>query len=391
MPKAKEAAQRALAIDPTLAEPHISLGWASFTYDWDWPAATRHFEQARALDAAAVDNHPSYQFYLTLAGRSEDAVRVARQALARNPVSAFLSHYLSVQLALGGRLDEALAECRRTAELDPTFAVAYEVMAATLAAKGEYREALAHAEKAQALNPFNDYSAALVGFLRAQVGDREEARRALERLEAKSRQRYTPAISIALVHTGLGDRDRAFEWLEKAYEERSNRLAYLGREPVWESLHPDPRFDALVTRIGLPKADRPGPLAHQRRDVAPCRLPRPNHFSGRIHARPRLANGRCKRLALVEHAMLEDHERHLRVARGVGDGRKLLRAGKPFGRDLHLRAAVEDRLEPIVERRRGRRKRGGLADACRAPRRRGCLLCNRRPGLGDVGDHRVGR
>ena len=74
----------------------------------------------------------------------------------------------------------------------------------------------------------------------------------MERLEAKRRQRYTPAISIALVHTGLGDRDRAFEWLEKAYEERSNRLAYLGRERVWESLRSDPRFAALLARIGLP-------------------------------------------------------------------------------------------------------------------------------------------
>ena len=88
MPKAKEAAARALAIDPGLAEAHISLGWASFTYDWDWPAATSHFEQARALNAAAVDNHPSYQFYLTVAGRSDEAIRVGRQALARDPVSA---------------------------------------------------------------------------------------------------------------------------------------------------------------------------------------------------------------------------------------------------------------------------------------------------------------
>ena len=173
MPKAKEAAARALAIDPALAEAHISLGWASYTFDWDWAAATKHFEQARALDAAVVDNHPSYQFYLTVAGRSEEAIRVARQALARDPVSASLEPYLSVQLALAGRTDEALAECRRTVELDPNFAVAYEVMGAILAAKGDYPEALRQAEKAQALNPFNDYSAAWVGFLRAQLGDRE--------------------------------------------------------------------------------------------------------------------------------------------------------------------------------------------------------------------------
>ena len=253
MPKAKEAATRALAIDPTLAEAHISLGWASFTYDWDWPAAKSHFEQARALDATAVDNHPSYQFYLTVAGRSDEAIRVGRQAVARDPVSTAVSHVLAVQLALAKRNDEALAECRRTVELDPAFAVAYEVMAMVLVGKGEYGEALRQAEKARQLNPFNDYSAALVGFLNAKAGDRQEAIRMAERLEEAARQRYTPALSIALVYTGLGDHDRAFQWLNKAYDERFNRLAYLGREPVWESLHADPRFEALVTRIGLPR------------------------------------------------------------------------------------------------------------------------------------------
>ena len=252
MPKAKEAAARALAIDPGLAEAHISLGWASFTYDWDWPAATSHFEQARALNAAAVDNHPSYQFYLTVAGRSDEAIRVGRQALARDPLSAALDHVLSVQLTLAKRNDEALAECRRTIELDPGFAVAYEVMAAIFATKGEYAEALRQAEKAEALNPFNDYSAALVGFLHAHLGDRQKAIRVAKRLEAKAKQRYTPAISIALVYAGLGDRDRAFQWLDQAYDERSNRLAYLGREPVWEDLRSDPRFAALLARIGLP-------------------------------------------------------------------------------------------------------------------------------------------
>jgi tetratricopeptide (TPR) repeat protein len=252
MPKAKDALARALEIDPGLAEAHIELGWASYTYDWDWPAATRHFEQARALNVAAVDNNPSYQFFLTVAGRSEEAIRVARQALERNPVSASLSHTLSVQLALAGRHDEALAECRRTLELDPNFAVSYEVMAAILVAKGDYPDALRHAEKAQALNPFNDYSAALVGFIRARLSDRKGALRVLEQLDAGAKHRYVPALPRALVYAGLGDHDGAFQWLDTAYDERSNRLAYLRRERVWESLRSDPRFAALLARIGLP-------------------------------------------------------------------------------------------------------------------------------------------
>lgn len=92
-----------------------------------------------------------------------------------------------------------------------------------------------------------------LGYVRARLGDRVEARRVLEQLEAASNVRYTPALAFAMVHLGLGENDQAIASLDKAYDERFNRLAYLRREPVWDALRADPRFKELVRRIGLPE------------------------------------------------------------------------------------------------------------------------------------------
>jgi Tfp pilus assembly protein PilF len=253
MPKSKAAAAKALEIDGNLAEAHIALAYASFTYDWDWRAATQHFDRALALNRDAVLNHPFYHFYLTVAGRFEEAVSVARRALENAPVSASLSHTLSVQLALSGRLDEAIEECRRTIELDPAFAVAHDVMGMTLAAKRKYSDGLPEVEKAVALTGGAPMPLADLGYVRARLGHPEQARQILQRLAEAAKERYTPALAFAVVHLGLGERDQALNWLEKAYEERFNRLAYLRREPVWEALRPDPRFVDLLRRINLPE------------------------------------------------------------------------------------------------------------------------------------------
>ena len=253
MPRATAAASKALEIDPRLAQAHISLAYASFTYDWDWAAATRHFDQALALNVSAVEDHPFYPLYLTAGRRPVDAIRVAERALANDPLSPALSHSLAVQLALAQKYDAANAECRHTIELDPSFGVAYEVMAASYAAKGTIREALPLIEKASALNPGNAISLALLGYIHANLGQDREARGILERLTALSQQRYIPALAFAVVHVGLDERDEAFAWLEKAYAERSNRLAYLPMEPTWDRLGSDPRFGELLRRIGLPQ------------------------------------------------------------------------------------------------------------------------------------------
>ena len=253
MPKAKAAAAKALEIDSSLAEAHISLAYASFTYDWDWAAATSHFDRALALNREAVLNHSYYAFYLTVAGRFEEAVSVARRALERDPVSASLSHALAVQWVLSRHLDEGIDESRRTIELDPAFAPAHDVLGMALATKGMYREALTEIEKAVALTRGGAIPTADLGYVRARLGQRDDARQILRQLADASKERYTPAMAFAIVHVGLGENDQALNWLEKAAEERFNRLAYLRREPTWDPLASDPRFVDLLRRINLPQ------------------------------------------------------------------------------------------------------------------------------------------
>jgi serine/threonine protein kinase/Tfp pilus assembly protein PilF len=252
-PKARAAAARALEIDGDLAEAHISLAYVSYTFDWDWPEATRHINRALALNRDAVMNHSYYPFYLSVGGRFDEAIRVAKSAADRDPLSAAASHNLAVQLALARRFDDAIEECRRTIAIDPNYGVAHDVLAGSLAAKGMYREALSEGERAVAANPASAMFNADLAYVRARLGQTDAARRTLDQLTSASAQRYTPALAFAVVHVGLGEYDQAMAWLEKAYAERFIRLAYLRREVIWDPLRPDPRFQDLARRIGLPE------------------------------------------------------------------------------------------------------------------------------------------
>lgn len=151
------------------------------------------------------------------------------------------------------RFDEGIEECRRTIELDPNFAFAYKVLGETLSAKGMHSEALSSIRKAAALSGGAALSLAYLGYVQARLGHEAKARRLLQKLTGSSNERYTPSVAPAIVHLGLGENGRALDWLEKAYEERSIRLAYLRREPVWDALREEPRFKDLLRRIHLPE------------------------------------------------------------------------------------------------------------------------------------------
>jgi eukaryotic-like serine/threonine-protein kinase len=252
MPKAKAAAAKALEIDDGLAEARVSLGYASFTYDWDWTAAERHFGQALAVNPSYVRNHAFYPLYLSALGQFEEAVTVAQRALDLDPASPAVSHVLAVQLYLARQFDQAIQQCHKTLEMDPNYAVAYAMLGQSYASRGSYREALPDLDKYFALSRGGAAALALLGYAHARMGERNEALRMLEELTAVSKWSYVPAFSFALVHAGLEDKDQAFTWLEKACEERFNRLAYVNVEALWDPLCSDPRFGELLRRVGIP-------------------------------------------------------------------------------------------------------------------------------------------
>jgi TolB-like protein/Tfp pilus assembly protein PilF len=252
MPKAKTAAAKAVEIDDHLAEPHVSLGYVSFIYDGDWSAAGKHFEQALALNPAYTGAHTFYAFYLSSLGRSEEALAVAKRAVDRDPASPAVSHSLAVQLYLARQFDQAIEQAHNTLEMDARFAISYQVLGEVYLSKGMCREALLALEQFSALSRSSAISHALLAYSHARLGEHSAALRTIEELTAASKHSLVPALLFALIYAALDDRDQAFSWLEKAYEERFYRLAYLKVDALWDPLRSDSRFADLLRRVGIP-------------------------------------------------------------------------------------------------------------------------------------------
>jgi TolB-like protein/DNA-binding winged helix-turn-helix (wHTH) protein/Tfp pilus assembly protein PilF len=252
MPRAKNAATKALEIDDHLAEAHVSLGYISFAYDWDWSAAEKHFRQALALNPTYTKAHNWYPFYLSSRGRSQEALAVAKGALDLDPASPAVSHNLAVQFYLARKFDQAIEHCQKTIEMDANFAVAYQVLGQAYLARGMNREALPVLEKYSEVSRRGVDSVALLGYTHARLGERSQALQMLEQLKAASKEQFVPAFFFALVYAGLEDKDQAFSWLEKGCEERYTRFAYLKLEALWDPLRSDPRFSELIRRVGIP-------------------------------------------------------------------------------------------------------------------------------------------
>jgi TolB-like protein/Flp pilus assembly protein TadD len=253
-PKAKAAALKALEIDDNLAEAHVALGWVSFTYDWDWPAAEKHFERALALNPSSpAAHHQWYSIYLGALGRSDDALAEAKRALDLDPVSPVINHSVAEQLYLARRFDEAIEQCRKTLEMDPSFPLTYSLLGRAYLAKGMYGESLVELEKYLALSPRNPAALAGLAYAHARSGERNRALGVLDELRALSKQRHVASYLFAIVYAGLGEKDQAFAWLEKAYEERDGSLPMLKVNPTWDPLRSDPRFADLARRVGIPQ------------------------------------------------------------------------------------------------------------------------------------------
>jgi TolB-like protein/DNA-binding winged helix-turn-helix (wHTH) protein/Tfp pilus assembly protein PilF len=252
MPRGKAAATKALEIDEHLAEAHVSLGYISFAYDWDWSAARKHFDQALALNPTLTRAHNFYPLYLSSRGMAQQALAVAKAALDLDPASPSVSHYLALQLYLARQFDQAIEQCHKTLDLDPNFAIAYQVLGQAYLAEGMNREAEPVLEKYSALSQGSADSLALLGYSHARLGERNQALRTLDELKATSKKSYVPAFYFAMIYAALEDKNQAFMQLEKGYDERFTRFAYLKLEALWDPVRSDERFSDLVRRVGIP-------------------------------------------------------------------------------------------------------------------------------------------
>ena len=249
-PKAKEAAQKALEIDDTLAEAHIPLAVVKAGYDWDLPGSEDEFRRAIALNPSSARAHQAYGLILLgSTGRFEEAIVELKRALELDPLSPLISTNLGTVLFHARRYDQAIEQDRKVLELDPNFLAAEFFLGETYVQKSMYKEGIAELEKALAISPGYTPVLSGIGYAYAVAGIRAEAQKMLDKLNELSKQKYVPAVSRAIIYAGLGEKDKAFEWLEKGYEERSTYG--IKADPAYDPLRSDPRFADLLRRMNL--------------------------------------------------------------------------------------------------------------------------------------------
>jgi serine/threonine protein kinase/Tfp pilus assembly protein PilF len=251
MPKAEAAARKALELDPALAEPHAVLGLIKRSYEWDWVGAESEFNRAIELNPSYPTAHHWYSLMLCESGRFDEAQAEIRLAQELDPLS------LVINVAMGSgpyykrQYDKAVEECKKTLELDPNFALARFVLGRAYVEQGEFEAGIAEFEKARAIVGSSSLGPGDVGNAYARAGRKSDAAKILDELLQLSRQGYSVSYDIALVYWGLGDKNQALEWLERAYEERSSFLDEIKVDPKWDGLRSDPRFVALMKKVGL--------------------------------------------------------------------------------------------------------------------------------------------
>lgn len=259
VPHAREAALRAVAANPDVAEAQHALGHLKWAFDWDWPAAEAAFRRAIELD-------PSYSFVqlilghlLSQTGRHEEAEPFMRRARALDPLNP-LSYALSSQVAFQARdYPGALQHANRAIALDHEFWIGHQMRGQALGELGDPDLALKALATAARLSGQNSKAISLTGYILGRSGRAAEARDLLGALEIASRERYIPPYALALVHAGLGDANAVFEWLDRAYAARDVHLMFLTVDVKWDPYRGDPRFGDLLARCGftpIPHASR---------------------------------------------------------------------------------------------------------------------------------------
>jgi TolB-like protein/Tfp pilus assembly protein PilF len=252
-PRAKAAALNALRIDDSLASAHTALAAVLLWYEWDWDGARREFRRAIGERPTYATAHHWYGGgYLTTMGRLDEAVAELRQAHRLDPLSPIIPTGLGRVHYWARQYDRAVEQFRMTLDLNPGFVLARTWLGATFLQQGKPGEAMEELRTAAAAAPRNPVVRMELARACARAGLEPEAREILSTLGREAERTYVSPDFAALIHTELGDSDEAFAWLERACRERATSLVTLRIEPAFDPLRSDPRFDALLTRVGLP-------------------------------------------------------------------------------------------------------------------------------------------
>ena len=252
IPEAKVAALKAIELDRTLAEAHVSLGHIKLWLDWDWPAADLEFKQGIALNPNSALAHNQHAMYLAAMGRLDDAIAEVKRAQELDALSPIVNTDLGWYLLYSGRAGESSDQFRKTLELDPAYLSARWGLGAAYAQQHLWDNAIEEMKKAVSLSEGSPVPIGHLGFAYGRKGATAEARETLAELNRLADRQYVPSSTLALVYAGLGDKARALDRLEQAYREHDFAMVFLNVVPWFDDLRGEPRFQELLRLMQLP-------------------------------------------------------------------------------------------------------------------------------------------
>jgi TolB-like protein/Flp pilus assembly protein TadD len=251
---AKEAVLKALEIDETLGEAHTSLASILVRYEWNWEHSEREHKRAIELNPGYATARHWYAMYLMYLTRFDEAIEEITKAHALDPLSVIINANFGQILAHAGQYGQAMERFKRAIEMDPNLPYAHLQLGGLYFQKGMLEEGVAEIEREREISEGrNPIIEAFIGGIYALMGERDESRKVLDSLLQRSEKEYVSPYALARSYFALGENDEGFRWLERAYEECDHWLCFLKVHQVMDSVSSDPRFAALLKKIGLEK------------------------------------------------------------------------------------------------------------------------------------------
>lgn len=250
MPKAREAALRAVELDGNLPEAHVALALIAQNYDWDWQTAEKEYRQAIQLNPNYATAHHWYAEHLALMGRFDEAFAESEKARQIDPLSMIIAADKGVILYYARQYDDSIKQFDAVQEMEPTF-LRVGMIVYPQVEKELYPEALHSLEHEHQVDGESAWHWARLAYVYGRSGRKRQALQALEKVKGlNQRQPLDPGV-LLWANLGTGDREQVFFWMEKAYSQHSNILSMLKVDPAFDSLRGDPRFQSMLHRVRL--------------------------------------------------------------------------------------------------------------------------------------------